>query len=598
MTYLQPMVESDLAAVATELDRAASAAADANDIPRLVELPDGPSALRDVTQAFEYTARIPSDPGDRYFGPMFGPPGPSQIPPAFDQLSPESVGLWRAVADLVAVPLARARLKDICFESRWGNGRDNARAAIEAYLQVAAREPSGFDEGQRIRVNLAQVHSFERAIDLARRTNQTDLADQALAAIGAAADSALKDNALGAGVVLGLIETLVDGRAEPVALEPLLERARTRYEGDLFGIVHTIDLQLKVPGIDEARRTLLWREIALAWMAEAVITEGAVRMAHLETAVQVARDHGITDVADEATAKMQAMGVDELGLVRRSYTISIPADQVEQFLATFTNASSWQEALLLIVATGPPSGLTDMNRAAAQQAAVIAPLRASIPHVRVGGDGLPRFVVSTEEEKADWLLTEQETTQIRVAAPIYDDALKRIWQQWGPLSEEQLTAFLTATHVPLPTTESIARAFVRYFNDDAESALYTATPKVEALVRALVLAFPLPVYRIQRAATPGQYPGLGALLPALHEAGMVDSWFRYLYTLLASPMGLSLRNELLHGFVDEVNSPMAALVLIASLYLSKGITLEPVGAQGSVNETAEADQTTTDREEA
>ncbi|WP_431605634.1 DUF4209 domain-containing protein [Amycolatopsis melonis] len=49
---------------------------------------------------------------------------------------------------------------------------------------------------------------------------------------------------------------------------------------------------------------------------------------------------------------------------------------------------------------------------------------------------------------------------------------------------------------------------------------------------------------------------------------MDESWGRYLSTLLAGPTGWNLRNELAHGFVDEVSAPMAALLIQAALYVA------------------------------
>jgi Domain of unknown function (DUF4209) len=103
-----------------------------------------------------------------------------------------------------------------------------------------------------------------------------------------------------------------------------------------------------------------------------------------------------------------------------------------------------------------------------------------------------------------------------------------------------------------------------------------ASPRVETLIRNLVLALGLPVYRVQREKTPGQYPGLGVLLDGLAKAGLDSSWHRFLRTFLASPSGLNYRNELAHGFVDEVDRTYAALVLVAVLYLATlSLSLDP-----------------------
>jgi hypothetical protein len=49
---------------------------------------------------------------------------------------------------------------------------------------------------------------------------------------------------------------------------------------------------------------------------------------------------------------------------------------------------------------------------------------------------------------------------------------------------------------------------------------------------------------------------------------------------------MNYRNELLHGFVDAVYSGNAALILLAGLYLSRGITLDAADA-GSVEKGTE-----------
>ena len=98
---------------------------------------------------------------------------------------------------------------------------------------------------------------------------------------------------------------------------------------------------------------------------------------------------------------------------------------------------------------------------------------------------------------------------------------------------------------------------------------------MERLVREAVLAVNEPAYRLQRGQKPGQYAGLGALLPILQNAGVDESWVRFLQTALAATPGFNFRNDLLHGFVDQMRSGHAALVLLAALYLTGALTFPP-----------------------
>jgi hypothetical protein len=172
------------------------------------------------------------------------------------------------------------------------------------------------------------------------------------------------------------------------------------------------------------------------------------------------------------------------------------------------------------------------------------------------------------------MLTECEVLRLRVQSGLTAEVLRRVWSKWGPISESDLTSYLgQRTHVSEPLAASLARGIIRHFTGDFEGAEYTVTPKIEALARSIALACGLPLYRTQREKSPGQYPGLGALLPELRKIGLSESWYRFLHTYLASVAGTNIRNELLHGFMDEITEPTSALILTAALYLAVGVEL-------------------------
>ena len=152
--------------------------------------------------------------------------------------------------------------------------------------------------------------------------------------------------------------------------------------------------------------------------------------------------------------------------------------------------------------------------------------------------------------------------------------LDRIWEKWGPLSLDQLSEFFgEGSHVRPEVAGALARDFKRYFDGDHEGAAHTASAHVETLVRDIVLAIPLPIYRVQRQRDPGQYPGLGTLLSALRADGLDESWGRFLEGYLAKPIGSNVRNELLHGFEVDPGRSTATLVLLSALYLARGVVL-------------------------
>jgi hypothetical protein len=58
-------------------------------------------------------------------------------------------------------------------------------------------------------------------------------------------------------------------------------------------------------------------------------------------------------------------------------------------------------------------------------------------------------------------------------AAFLPEALERIWQKWGLISEEELAAFLgSSDHVVPELAAALARDFIRFFNGDSEGACY------------------------------------------------------------------------------------------------------------------------------
>jgi len=301
-----------------------------------------------------------------------------------------------------------------------------------------------------------------------------------------------------------------------------------------------------------------------SWFDEAARAEPLLRLVHLERAAKLARDFGFSDLEKRAASAMQSIKPAQLGLVHLSGTTQVPQVDMERHFAQFTDAPTWQVALRRLASGVPPTGNLDENQTLARRLAEKAPLASLFPVVELGGDGLPRFTAATEEEMADYQLRQVEKIGLQLRAPDAAEVLRRIHEKWGPISEKDLATFLgERSHVHDAVAISLANAFRHFFRSEFEAAAYIAVPRIEALVRGIVLSLGQGIYRVQREKSPGQYPGLGALLPVLRENGLDVSWLRFLSTFLADPAGLNYRNELSHGFLGTVGSADAALVLVA-----------------------------------
>ena len=512
-----------------------------------------------------------SNHGDE-FGPMLEMSDGHRYPPDLRGIPPETWNWWLAAARQVSAPLARARLNDLCFTGGWGNRGQTAREAAEAYLRAAAVLTDGDGPTANPGRNVDRTDYLQRAVTLARKIRDKALADRVIANTVAAARESLHDGDARPGEILGLLRILAEDRTPPAELDQLLAEARARYRDDAGHSATVIEFQMKRAGADSQVRARRQREAVQVWIAEADRTAGLTRMKNLETAIKLARDYGLPALADAATARLQALGSEDLGLTTRTARFTLPNQVAEAYFSAFTTAPSWEASLDLLISGDPPTGNASVNREQAAQAATDAPLYAIISKTRLGGDHLPRFTASTDEQRSEWLLAECEIFRLNVQSRLIAEVLRRVWSKWGPIGQSELAAYLgQRTHVPEPLANFLAQGFIRHFTGDFEGAAYTVTPKVEALARSIALACGLPLYRTQREKSPGQYPGLGALLPEMQKAGLNESWYRFLHTYLASVAGANIRNELLHGFVDEIGEPASAVILTAALYLAVGI---------------------------
>lgn len=557
------------AALAARLDEAARGMLSAYAVAEAISLTsdEKESPIGALLLAFQLYGREGQQlaPDEGYFALAFG----GEV----SNVLPEVIDIWVACADHVSEPVCQARLHDICFELRRGDVAHHIRTACDAYLSMAAINPhtSGIEEIELASACMRRVHELSRVYSLAKRSKMTDIEARVVSTLLDAAQEAVDSGTPGPGELLGLLDPLIETSSDQ-RVDDLLAKARALYVEDPHATAETIILQARRTA-DDATWERLKREQVAGYIEFAMKAQGGMRQVNLEIAIKLARDFGFTDLVDDATQHLQSMNVEDLGLRRIETKISLDREELDRFFSQFTAQPSWVEALALTLAVGPPSGNIADNRASAAAARAAGPLTAVIPKKRVGGDGLPRYVATTAEEKEEWQLAEQETMRLQVWAGIMCEVLQRIGEKWEP-DVDDLTALLGCTpHVQPAVSASVARAFRHFFDDDPEAAAYIALPKIEALVRDLVLAMNLPIYRTQREKTPGQYPGLGALMPELVESGMDQSWSRYITTLLSSPSGWNVRNEALHGFLPEVGSPYAALILIAALYLCLGVSI-------------------------
>jgi hypothetical protein len=313
----------DLAAtLAARIDAAVAGAENLHEVSARLNLTDdekrGP--LGAAAMAFDYMQGI----HDGEFGAMAEWSSGNRYPPDLKDVSPETWNVWLAVSQLVSAPMARARLNDLCFTGTQGNGGKTARAAAESYLQIAEAPADHDDMAADPGSVLERVASLQRALTLARKVRDQALADRAITDVVAMAHEALSDGEAKPGVVLGLLRILAEDRNPPPELDRMLAEARVRYREDAWHSAAVIGFQIKRAGAEPHARATLQQEAVQVWIDEAHRTTGLIRMKHLETAIKLARDYGLPALADTATAMMQAIRSEDLGLKPHSFKFTLP----------------------------------------------------------------------------------------------------------------------------------------------------------------------------------------------------------------------------------------------------------------------------------
>jgi len=499
--------------------------------------------------------------------------------PRLRDIGDEVLDWWELLAAEVTHPVARARLEHLLFLRRRGNGLERAKAAAECYLDAATHFWP---------VGLETVDCLRYALDLARRTGQSELAKNVVEAVVEQTDIALRDPDPAPGVLLRLIDIAVQDKESPEAVDRLLTATRDTYlrKGDVHAADAAVDKQLIRARAAPETVANLWQERVTLWWDAADAAEGLIKALHLKKAATYARSSGDPALLERAAARLQETRLEDLGLRSFGFELSQPLAILDTILGPVTNAPTWQEAMLRFGRSGPVSGQLDLNRRTVEEMGQQFVFTRLMPQVLLGGDGLPRFSAVSEEERAEYALSRHECLYINMYSHVVLEALIRIRHRYGLRTEDELADYFAGPAVPPDLARAIARAYLRFWMGDAEGAAFTVTPRIEAIARNLLLSTNVGIYKLQREKSPGQYPGLKVLLDGLTQQGLDPSWGRFIHTLCTNPAGYNVRNELSHGFLDGMGDAFAALLLQVAAYLASfGPDRPSDGQAGSDSET-------------
>ncbi|QCH24461.1 hypothetical protein DSM43276_02729 [Mycobacteroides salmoniphilum] len=479
---------------------------------------------------------------------------------------PERISaIWRGLLDTVTAPASRARFSHLLFEIGGPRRQDDGAIAVDAYIASAARWTRELDRIDDLRLG-------ERIAHIIGDTARLALCIEALLDVS---EDELNSNTgpIRGGIVIRPLTHVMKSPHCPDRIDDLIERAAQELND-----VHNRDDALKLALLrcgDTTCKESVWRRRVEGFVKAAEsANEPIMRLSLRREGLEIAEKSNDQELRRFAAAALESGRDDDLGMMRIGASSAVYAEEFDRIRDSFISTESWKAALVQFAYAGPLSGDVDRNRALVEALREASPLAALFPVELLGPDNMPIVRAVTPEEKFEFELLRLESQQTATLARPLVDALHEIVVRFGVPTTEELTTFLASwPGISAPAIHTIVRALHRFWSGDCEGATYTMLPRIETLVRSLILRTERGMYKLQDSHAPGHFPGLGAMLNLLAEEIPIDeSRVRFLKMTLTESAGYNFRNKLSHGVEDYWYPSTAAIVIHNALFIA---TLTP-----------------------
>lgn len=521
---------------------------------------DDADPLRALVAALEYELKPVDRPHDGY-GP-FGPMIESErgvYPPPVDQIDavvPGTYELWDRSLRLSPNAMLQARFADLLWEARFGDRpHEYAARAIDAYVS-ASRDTFGD--------LLEKSDGIHRALELSAELNDRARLDAAVVAAITLIEGELAQEKRAPGVSLRLIEALTNvGRdARPTELANLLDAAEAQYGGDPWHAESIVAIRARSTG--PASRDALWEQAVDGFARRAESSDGLVKYAHFQHAIELAEQHGLRQRAEDLRRQVEQIPHDALGLETVSSEVQIPRAQLDSFIDSIVGDDDLTSALTRF-GSHLPTGLPDENREFVRELMADHPLQFLFSRMTIGPENSLVRRTGDEADREEAELLSHEAMRCSMFAAIAVDVLDKIIAKYGPLTNAR--DWLVSELIERVVAERVGRALQFYEEGDADSASSVLAPRLERIIRELARLAGLNITKSPDArGNPGGVKALGDLLSRL-QGTIPEGTRRHLRVLLSEVAGLNLRNRIGHGLVDEVAQHEAALLIHACCHL-------------------------------
>lgn len=531
---------------------------------------DLPDHVKAFIRALDYHGRRPSRRGpsaDDLYGPMITTADGYAYPEQLSEVVPDTVAAWADAARIFdGNDVVVARLRDLLWSLKAMPRPDlHARAAQEALRRQ-----------WRLK-QLASVHRSDalvRSLEIANEIRDPTLIAETVVEIVAAIRETLADEEWAPGVALPMIESLagLPELTQPTDVDELIGLARSRYADDPFILESLLLLEMQRAGADVEERKRIARDAVEMWREVAERRGGLVGLSHLERALELARNEGLGDVANELRLLLQQpRSTDELGMQKVSSDVSIPSEVIEGFVGSFVDSSGPEEVIARLAAHSPITDVEADKQTVREQMSDF-PLSHLFPTVVTNSDGAPIAHVITDEQKFDHALNQHHSFAITFWGSMLGLIFARLRDE-GRFSAADVQTHLVGEFIDEATARGIAKAYQHMIGGDPEAALLMLLVRVERVIRHVARSLGLAVFREASldGKAMGVYKGLGELLSLL-EGRVPEGHRRYFTVLLTERTGINLRNRSAHGLMEAASFEEAALALHVLVAISRWST--------------------------
>lgn len=481
------------------------------------------------------------------------------FPPPLEMIDENMIDAWTQVYEQSDSPIVRARLGDLLWLRKIGDRPDlYARSAISSNNELGG---GNWNE-------LYRAYCLIRAFELSREIGDQELQRNIVERLLMATQDSIKSEEPKPGVTLRLLQPLLDltEHEQPNILNEIIDTSFEVYADNPWILDSLFNIKAKrIPDQKQQLRTRF--DQVKRWIEEAENSDGIIRMHNYQHALEITRNYGLNDLADEIRRTIQGIRPDELDLKEVTVSTEIPYEEVNRFIEAFIDKDDWRNSLSRFGAYGPPSGDHAENIREVTQQMHDHPLQFLITRTIYSENNFPIMTAQTEEEHLEIALIQHEMMGISIFGTLEaPKILSRIQNENDAITQTELVEFFTTPLITEDVAESIANSVNWYFEGEYEVSGHLLVPKIEVIIRNLARELGLAIFREPVGSTPGQVIPLGALLNNL-RGKLDESWRRYFVNLLTNPIGMNLRNRICHGLIEQVTRSDVALLIHAACNL-------------------------------